>query len=53
LANELLMIEAKGDYDGAKNLIATSGVLPKIGNEMIARLSGIPRDIRPIYASVK
>jgi len=49
LSREILTIEAKGDYDGAKRLIETYGTLPEHLTGKLAILEGIPVDIRPEY----
>lgn len=51
LANELLMIEAGGDYDRAKRLLDTYGKMtPEIEKEN-ALLKDIPVDIAPVYTA--
>lgn len=50
LAHDLLMIEAKGSYSGAKKFIKTYRVMPKQLKEVLNRLSTVPVDIRPIYS---
>lgn len=49
LANELLMIEATGDYDRAKRLIDKYGVVTPEISEVNARLKDIPVDISPVF----
>ncbi|MCF7805971.1 MAG: peptidase [Candidatus Marinimicrobia bacterium] len=49
LATTLLTIQATGDYLGAKELIGTYGVLSPEMETVIAELSGVPVDIRPVY----
>jgi hypothetical protein len=49
LASTLLMIEALGDYQAAKTLIDTYGVMPQDLKDALASLTHIPTDIRPIY----
>ncbi len=49
LARELLTIEAKGDYEGARNLIEKYGVLTDVQEGVIAKVEGIPVDIEPIF----
>jgi hypothetical protein len=49
LARALLMIEALGDYEAAKNLIDTYGTMPQDLKASLASLAHIPTDIRPIY----
>jgi hypothetical protein len=49
LAHDLLTIEATGDYAGAKRMLDTLGVLrPEVG-ATLARVSGVPVDIRPVF----
>jgi hypothetical protein len=50
LSHELLMVEALGDYEGAKKLIETWGEMPASMKEALARLTDVPVDIEPIYA---
>jgi hypothetical protein len=49
LAHDLLMIEAQGDYDGAKVFIEKYGEMPTEMKEALDSLSDIPTDIRPSY----
>ncbi|MFC1890657.1 peptidase [Thermodesulfobacteriota bacterium] len=49
LARELLMIEAVGDYEGAKKLIDQYRVMTPVMATALARLEGVPIDICPIY----
>ena len=51
LANELLMIEATGDYDRAQRLLSRYGVTTSEIESVIARLSDLPVDIAPVYAA--
>lgn len=50
LAHDLLMIEAKGDYEAAKKFVEKYRVIPKEFEKAIAKLKNIPVDIKPIYA---
>ncbi len=50
LARDLLMIEAKGDYAGAKKFVEKYRTMPKEFEDAIAKLKGIPVDIKPIFA---
>ena len=52
LAEELLMIEATGDYDRAKALIDKYRVMTPVMEDALARLIHVPIDIRPIYEVV-
>ena len=49
LANMLLVIQAKGDYKAAKNLINNYGVMTETMKAALERLKTIPVDIKPIY----
>ncbi|MEO8218328.1 MAG: peptidase [Acidobacteriota bacterium] len=49
LANELLMIEALGDYNRARTLLDKYGVTNPEIQATIARLADIPVDIDPVY----
>jgi hypothetical protein len=49
LARDLLMIEALGDYDGAKAFVDKYGEMPREMKEALDGLSDIPTDIRPSY----
>ena len=50
LANELLLIEATGDYDRADRLLKKYAVSTPEMEEVIPRLKDIPVDISPVYA---
>jgi hypothetical protein len=52
LAHELLMIEALGDYDGAREFVKKYGEMPAEMKADLECLSDIPTDIRPIYPIV-
>lgn len=49
LANAVLMIQAKGDYQGAKDLIARYAVESPSMKTLRDKLSSLPVDIRPVY----
>ncbi|MFH1212650.1 MAG: peptidase [Candidatus Neomarinimicrobiota bacterium] len=49
LSAELLLIEAKGDYEGAKTFIAKYRVATPLITETVKKLEYLPVDIRPIY----
>jgi len=49
LANELLMIEATGDYGRAERLLKRYAVSTPEMEEVIPRLKDIPVDISPVY----
>ena len=49
LATELLMIQAKGDYEAGKAFIATYGEVSKEMRKALERLNDVPVDIEPVY----
>jgi len=49
LANKILMIQAKGDYQGAKNLIAKYVVNSPSMETLRNELETLPVDIKPVY----
>ena len=49
LAAMILMIQAKGDYQAAKDLIATYAVLSPSLEKMRQKLTDLPIDIRPVF----
>jgi len=49
LAHDLLMIEALGDYDGAKAFVDKYGEMPAEMKRALEGLADIPTDIRPSY----
>jgi hypothetical protein len=49
LANLVLMIQAKGDYQGAKDLIAKYVVNSPSMKTLRDKLSSLPVDIKPVY----
>ena len=49
LAEELLMVQAMGDYAGAKKLLTTYGVVKPELKKAIDSLKDLPVDIRPNY----
>jgi len=49
LANKVLMIQAKGDYQGAKDLIAKYRVVSPSLGLLQEKLNVLPVDIKPIY----
>ena len=51
LANELLMIEATGDYGRAQKLVAAYGKLTPEMERINVRLKDIPVDIAPVYVA--
>ncbi len=50
LAHDLLMVEASGDYDGAKKMLGTAVIRPEY-QKALDRLSAVPVDIRPIFVT--
>jgi hypothetical protein len=53
LSREILMIQALGDYEGAKQFIAKYRKVSPELKTALDRLSDIPVDIKPIYAVEK
>ena len=53
LAHDILTIEATGDYDAAKQMLDTMGIMPQNVAETISRLSGVPVDIRPRFSTAE
>src|SRR5664280_2950824 len=49
LANKILMTQATGDYEGAKNLIARYAVYSPSMKKLRNKLSGLPVDIKPVF----
>lgn len=49
LANKLLMIQANGNYDGAKAMIEKYGIESESMKTLSEKLSDLPIDIKPIY----
>jgi len=49
LLNEILVMQAEGDYAAAKAMIARYGTLPPVMTDALARLTGIPVDIQPEF----
>jgi len=49
LATELLMIQAKGDYDAGKAFIAGHDKVSEDMSKALERLSDVPVDIEPVY----
>lgn len=50
LTHDLLMVEANGDYDGAKNLLKLAVLRPDF-QKALDRLGAVPVDIHPIFAT--
>ena len=51
LLAEMLTLQAKGDYAGTRKFLETYGKASPSLVAAVARLSGIPVDIRPLYAA--
>jgi len=51
LDHDLLMLEAQGDYAGAKKLLDEMGVIRPVLKKAFDRLEGIPTDIEPIFVT--
>lgn len=49
-SREILMIQARGDYDGAKRFISTYGEMGPEVEASLARLEDVPVDIEPRFA---
>lgn len=49
LLRDMLMLQATGDYAGTKKFLDTYGKPPQAMRDAIARLAGVPVDIRPVY----
>src|SRR5205823_13773095 len=51
LARDLLMIEATGDYAGAKRMLDQLGVLRPEVRATLERVDKVPVDIRPVFVT--
>jgi hypothetical protein len=51
LAHKILMLEARGDYAGAKRMLAEYGVMRPELTRALARLKEIPVDIHPMFVT--
>jgi len=49
LAHEFLMVQARGDYAGAKALVERYGTVPPAMQKILDGLSDIPVDVDPEY----
>jgi hypothetical protein len=49
LANKILMIQATGDYDGAKKLIAKYAIFSPSMEKLRSKLASLPVDIKPVF----
>ena len=50
LTHDLLMVEANGDYDGAKSLLKMAVLRPDF-QKALDRLGAVPVDIRPVFTT--
>jgi len=51
LDHDLLTLEATGDYDGAKHMLDTLGVVRPEMQKALAKLNDLPVDIEPVFAT--
>ncbi|HWZ44561.1 MAG TPA: hypothetical protein VNW97_13885 [Candidatus Saccharimonadales bacterium] len=51
LDHDLLMIEARGDYDGAKKMMEELGVIRPVVRKALDNLKTVPTDIEPLFTS--
>jgi hypothetical protein len=51
LVRDICVVQARGDYDGAKKLFDVYARVPAEWKTALDRLEGIPVDIRPIYTA--
>lgn len=49
LAHDLLTIEATGDYNGAKKMLDTLGVMRPDMSATLGKVGAVPVDIRPVF----
>ena len=49
LAHEVLMFQATGDYEGAKNFVEKYRMMTPVMQQMVDALKDLPIDIRPTY----
>jgi hypothetical protein len=52
LVHDLLMLEATGDYAGAKKLLETAVLRPEF-KHALEKLTGVPTDIRPVFVTAE
>jgi hypothetical protein len=50
LTTEIMTVQATGDYEGAKALLARSAIKPKV-QAVLDRLGGVPVDIEPRFVT--
>ncbi|HUS24132.1 MAG TPA: hypothetical protein VM369_04235 [Candidatus Binatia bacterium] len=53
LASEIMRIQAAGDYDGARRLLDTLGVVRPAAQRVIERLRSVPVDIAPRFVTAE
>ena len=53
LLHDMLMLQARGDYEGTKQFLDKYGKVTPSLREAIGRLTDVPVDIRPAYAAEK
>jgi hypothetical protein len=53
LTHDLLMLEAAGDYDAARKMLETLGVIRPPMQKALARLGSIPVDIEPVFVTAE
>ncbi len=51
MTRDLLMVEAKGDYAGAKQMLEKGSKLPPSFEKALAGLTDVPVDIRPVFVT--
>ena len=51
LTHDLMTIEAQGDYAAGKRMLEQLGVMRPVMTKALARLSGIPVDIHPVFVT--
>jgi hypothetical protein len=51
LDHDLLTLEATGDYDGAKRMLETLGVVRPSIAQVLEKLKSIPVDIDPVFVT--
>jgi hypothetical protein len=49
LLHDLLLVEAEGDYDSARNFIEKYGKMPDNMKDVNSKLEHVPVDIRPVF----
>lgn len=51
LTRDLLMVEAKGDYAGAKQMLEKGAKLPPEFEKALAGMTDVPTDIKPVFVT--